>query len=203
MSPLGSRERALLLELARTALRSAVEQHHRPPSPPAPGGRLSEPAGAFVTLRRDGELRGCVGQLEAAEPLASVVAHAAVSAGLQDSRFPPVAADEISSLEIEISVLSPLEGIRPEEIEIGKHGLVVSRRKSRGVLLPQVAVEHGLNVERFLEETCRKGGMERNAWKLPGTQIQGFTAEMFSTAGEAGEPDSAPSVGPAGEAARN
>ena len=179
MSPLGSRERILLLEIARTALRNAVEEHRDPPSLPALGG-LGEPAGAFVTLRRDGELRGCVGQTEAAEPLASVVAHAAVSAGLHDSRFPPVVASEIGSIEIEISVLSPLQSIRPEEIEIGKHGLVLSRGHSRGVLLPQVAVEHGLTVERFLEETCRKGGLERNAWKSPQTQIQGFTAEIFS-----------------------
>jgi AmmeMemoRadiSam system protein A len=195
MSPLGSRERVLLLEIARTALRSAVEQHHRPPPASAPDG-LSRPAGAFVTLRRDGELRGCVGQIEAAETLASVVAHAAVSAGMQDPRFAPVAAGEIAALEIEISVLSPLESIRPEDIRIGEHGLVVSRGKFRGVLLPQVAIEHGLSVERFLEETCRKAGMERNAWKLPGTQIQGFTTEIFSTASEATEQNSVSSAGP-------
>jgi len=188
MSPLGSRERALLLEIARTALRNAVEPHYPPPSLPAPGKLGEEPAGAFVTLRQGGELRGCVGQIEAAEPLASVVAHAAESAGLHDPRFPPVAAGEIASLEIEISVLSPLRPIRPEEIEVGKHGLVVSQGKCRGVLLPQVAVEHGLSAERFLEETCRKGGMGRNAWKSPETRIQGFTAEIFSTASESGEP---------------
>lgn len=199
MSPLGSRERVLLLEIARTALRNAVEGHRLPLSPPALG-RMSQPAGAFVTWRRDGELRGCVGQIEAAEALASVVAHAAVSAGLQDPRFPPVVVGEIGSLEIEISVLSPLQAIRPEEIEIGKHGLVVSRGKSRGVLLPQVAVEHGLSVERFLEETCRKGGLERNAWKLPGTQIQGFTAEIFSTTSEAGQQDPAAGTGPRAKA---
>jgi AmmeMemoRadiSam system protein A len=202
MSPLGRNERALLLEIARTALRHAVEQNLRSFSPRA-SGSLSRPAGAFVTLRRDGELRGCIGQIEAAEPLASVVAHATVSAGLQDPRFRPITAGEIVSLEIEISVLSPLQPIRPEEIQIGKHGLVVSQGKSRGVLLPQVAVEHGLSVERFLEETCRKGGLERNAWKLPVTQIQGFTAEIFSTASELGESDSAPSVGPPSEQAKN
>jgi AmmeMemoRadiSam system protein A len=191
MSSLGSRERVLLLEIARSALRNAVEEGRPGYSPPALGS-LRQPAGAFVTLRRAGELRGCVGQLEAAEPLGSVVAHAAVSAGLQDSRFPPVVVGEIGSLEIEISVLSPLQSIRPEEIEIGKHGLVVSRGQSRGVLLPQVAVEHGLSVERFLEETCRKGSLEPNAWKLPETQIQGFTAEIFSTASEAGQQDTGP-----------
>ena len=115
---------------------------------------------------------------------------------MQDPRFAPVAAGEIAALEIEISVLSPLESIRPEDIRIGEHGLVVSRGKFRGVLLPQVAIEHGLSVERFLEETCRKAGMERNAWKLPGTQIQGFTAEIFSTASEATEQNSVSSAGP-------
>jgi AmmeMemoRadiSam system protein A len=188
MSPLGSRERALLLEIARTALRNAVERHHPPLSLPAFDNLSEEPAGAFVTLRQAGELRGCVGQIEAAEPLASVVAHAAESAGLHDPRFPPVAAGEIPSLEIEISVLSPLQPIRPEEIKVGKHGLVVSQGKSRGVLLPQVAIEHRLNAERFLEETCRKGGLGPNAWKSPETRIQGFTAENFSTVSESGEP---------------
>jgi AmmeMemoRadiSam system protein A len=190
MSPLGSRERGLLLDIARTALRNAVDEHRDPCSPPALG-ILGQPAGAFVTLRRNGELRGCVGQIEAAEPLAGVVAHAAVSAGLEDPRFSPVAPGELGSLEIEISVLSPLQSIRPEEIEIGKHGLVVTRGRSRGVLLPQVAVEHRLSVERFLQETCRKGGLERNAWKLPETRIQGFTAEIFSTSSEAGQRDPA------------
>ncbi len=199
MSPLGSLERLVLLEIARTALRNAVEGRRAPLVPPALG-RLSQPAGAFVTLRRDGGLRGCVGLIEAAEPLASVVAHAGVSAALQDPRFPPVAVGEIGSLEIEISVLSPLQSIRPEEIEIGKHGLVVSQGRSRGVLLPQVAIEHGLSVERFLEETCRKGGLERNAWKLPETQIQGFIAEIFSTASEAGQRDLAAGSGPRAKA---
>jgi AmmeMemoRadiSam system protein A len=202
MSPLGSRERTVLIETARTALRNAVERHYPPLSPPVLAS-LTEPAGAFVTLRRGGELRGCVGQIEAAEPLASVVAHAAESAGLHDPRFPPVAAGEIASLEIEISVLSPLQTIRPEEIEIGKHGLVVSQGKSRGVLLPQVAVEHGLNAERFLEETCRKGGLGRNAWKLPETRIQGFTAEIFSTATDSGGPNSGENAGRPAERAKN
>ena len=194
MSPLGSPERIYLLDLARTALRNAVEESDTPLWL-SPAAVLLQPAGAFVTLRHHRELRGCMGQLEAAEALTNVVAHAAVSAGMHDPLFPPVAASEMALLEIEISVLSPLAAIRPEEIEIGKHGLVVSRGKFRGVLLPQVATEHRLNVRRFLEETCRKGGLERNAWKLPETGIQGFTAEVFSSASEAAGQRSAPNAG--------
>jgi uncharacterized protein (TIGR00296 family) len=88
--------------------------------------------------------------------------------------------EELGALSIEISVLSPLTPIRPEEIEIGRHGLVVSDENHRGLLLPQVAPEHGLNREQFLAETCRKAKLPRDAWQWSSTRIQGFTCEVFS-----------------------
>lgn len=188
MFSLGRRERRTLLEVARQAVRQAVEQRSSLEILPPPG-ILNEPAGAFVTLRREGRLRGCIGQLEATEPVVRVVAHCAVAAALEDPRFEPLSLHELPSVTIEVSVLSALLPIRPEEIEVGKHGLLVSFEGTRGVLLPQVAVEHQWTRERFLEETCTKGGLEQQAWKNPATQIQAFTAEVFSEADVALEPE--------------
>jgi AmmeMemoRadiSam system protein A len=146
----------------------------------SPPGNLAMPAGAFVTLHRRGRLRGCIGRIEPIEPLADVVAHCAAAAAEEDPRFSPLQADELVELEIEISVLSPLEAATPEEVEPGRHGLVVSKGLRRGVLLPQVAVQYMWTRERFLEETCHKGGLETDAWTHPETRIEIFTAEVFS-----------------------
>ena len=171
--------RRVLLAIARHAVVLAVERLQPLTVSPAPGA-LAEPAGAFVTLRRRGRLRGCVGQMERAQPLANVVAHCALSAALADPRFQAVTAAELSEIDIEISVLSPFQSMRVEDIRIGAHGLLVIKTERRGVLLPQVAAERGWDAERFLAETCAKAGLSRDAWKDPDTQISGFTAEVFS-----------------------
>jgi len=178
---LPSQERRELLALARQAILAAV---HRTPPPDTlrVSPALTPPSGAFVTLQQGGRLRGCIGQVESAEPLADTVAHCAVAAAMEDPRFTPVRAEEIADLEIEISVLSPLAPVRPEEIEIGRHGLIVSRGRTRGLLLPQVAVEFHWARERFLQETCRKAGLEPSAWQDPAVRIEAFTAEVFSEA---------------------
>jgi hypothetical protein len=181
MSSLVDREQQTLLEFARRALTAAVERHDFLETPPL-NEILQHPAGAFVTLRRRGRLRGCVGQLAAADPLIQVVAQCARAAALDDPRFEPVRPHELSELDIELSVLSPLFEITLDQIEIGRHGLLISRGWQRGVLLPQVAAEFGWSTERFLEETCTKAGLERNAWKHPDTQVEAFTAEIFSEA---------------------
>lgn len=149
---------------------------------------LQRPAGAFVTLRQHRRLRGCIGQFASGDPLIHVVAYCARAAALDDPRFAPVLPAELAEIEIELSVLSPPETISPDKIEIGKHGLVVSRGSQRGVLLPQVAVELRLTPARFLEETCGKAGLERAAWMDPATRIQGFTAEVFSESDFRAEP---------------
>ena len=172
------REKYVLLGIARRALRSAV-LHNTFPDPLPDYEALSKPAGAFVTLHHRGRLRGCIGQLAAGVPLVDVVAHCAVAAARDDPRFRPVKSDELDELEIEISILSPVTEIRPEKIEIGRHGLVVTKGSQRGVLLPQVPVEQSWTPERFLQETCVKAGLDRNAWTTADTCVEAFTAEIF------------------------
>lgn len=178
MSSLGNREKQLLLELARRALILAVERRESPESFPQ-DPELGKSFGAFVTLRKRGRLRGCIGQIGPEGSLTEVVAHCAKAAALEDPRFELVRVEELPEIEIELSVLSPLEEIAPDQIEVGRHGLMVSVGQRRGVLLPQVAIECHWAAQRFLEETCAKAGLERNAWREPEAEIHGFTAEVF------------------------
>jgi AmmeMemoRadiSam system protein A len=184
MSSLAEREKQLLLQIARSALALGVA--NKPPLRDVPSEVfLQQPAGAFVTLHRRGRLRGCVGQLPGRDSLAAVVAHCACAAALDDSRFEPVTGAELSEIDIEVSVLSAPEDAKLEAIEPGKHGLLVSRGMQRGVLLPQVASQFNWGAQRFLEETCVKAGLEREAWKDLATRVQAFTAEVFSEAASA------------------
>jgi AmmeMemoRadiSam system protein A len=178
MSSLGSEERKWLLDVARRALIAAAEGRESFDEPPQER-ELNLFAGAFVTLQLHHRLRGCIGQIVSDQPLVRVVAQCARAAALEDARFAPVRPHEVAGIEIEISVLSPLVEVTPERIEVGKHGLVVSRGWQRGVLLPQVAPELHLSALRFLEETCLKAGLDRDAWKDEETKIQAFTAEIF------------------------
>ena len=171
-------ERAALLRVAREAIAAHFER--RTPALPAAAGALAEKRGAFVTLhRKDGELRGCVGLLWSDRALLDTVARMAVAAAVEDGRFSPVAAGELPSLRIEVSALGPLAPIRPEEVEVGRHGLLISHRERRGVLLPQVPVEHGWDRETFLGHTCVKAGLPEDDWKEPGAELLGFTADVF------------------------
>jgi hypothetical protein len=173
-------DRRRLLTLAREAV-AAHATHGRPPVPPL-DGLLGEPRGAFVTLHVRGELRGCIGHIEADEPLARVVARCAVHAASADPRFPPIAAAELITMEIELSLLSapePLDSL--EDILIGRDGLIVEQRLRRGLLLPQVAVEHGWDARTFLARTCEKAGLARDAWKN-GARIWRFEADVFAEA---------------------
>lgn len=179
MSPLSEDDRRALLRLARQAIVEAVVHNRMPPSA-AFTGVLALPGGVFVTLHQRGQLRGCIGVIEPSEPLAEAVVRCALSAALQDPRFSGVTPEEIPGLEIEVSVLSPLFRIRPEKLEVGRHGLVVSKGPQRGVLLPQVATEHGWGRETFLAETCRKAGLAPDAWRDPGTDLRAFTTEIVS-----------------------
>jgi uncharacterized protein len=167
-----------LLELARKALVEIVTRRELPDSI-SHEGIFGERRGVFVTLHVGGELRGCIGTTESDEPLGDAVVRCAAGAALHDPRFAAVRAEELQRLRIEISVLSPVAPIDVEEIEIGKHGLVISDSGHRGLLLPQVAVEHGLSVEQFLGETCRKAGLARDAWRSGETRIEGFTCDVF------------------------
>jgi AmmeMemoRadiSam system protein A len=187
MSSLADPAKKTLLDVARRAVILAVERGELLENLP-PDSELQQVAGAFVTLDRLGRLRGCVGQLASNEPLISVVAYCAMAAALEDPRFAPMGVDELMGVEIEISVLSPLCEISSDRIEPGKHGLLISCDGRRGVLLPQVARKYGWTAERFLEETCTKAGLERDAWKHPDARIQAFTAEVFSEVDFSAEP---------------
>jgi len=179
MSPLSPEDRRALLDLARRSISVAILEK-KVPEIPRQQGALAERAGAFVTLQCGGKLRGCVGIMDDPPPLAETVIHAAVSAALADSRFAPLAGEELAGLEIEISVLSQPEPITVDRIVLGLHGLLVVSGKSRGVLLPQVAVERNWTGLRFLEETCDKAGLSSDTWKDPAVKIFAFTAEVFS-----------------------
>jgi AmmeMemoRadiSam system protein A len=142
---------------------------------------LGRPAAAFVTLHVGGALRGCIGTSASRHPLWRVVGEMATAAATRDPRFAPITADELDGLSVEIFVLSPERLVRDSsEIEIGRHGLEVRRRLARGLLLPQVAVEHDFDRERFLAETCRKAGLPADAWRDPATEVRLFEADVFS-----------------------
>jgi AmmeMemoRadiSam system protein A len=169
-------ERALLVKLAHEAIESALE--HRAISLDPPSTHLAEPRGAFTTIYLEGHLRGCVGYVLPVLSLYRAVAETARAAASQDTRFPPVTLEEARQLEVSLSILSPLSPIEPEQIEIGRHGLVVSLGNHRGLLLPQVPVEHHWDRNTFLEQTCRKAGLPSEAWKS-GATLESFTAEIF------------------------
>jgi uncharacterized protein len=145
---------------------------------------LTAPGAAFVTLRRrrDGELRGCVGYVRPRHSLAETVARAAAAAAFDDSRFEPVAAGELSALEVEISVLGPPRPAQPDEVEVGRHGLIIDCDGQSGLLLPQVAPEHGWDRLALLEQICRKAGLPAGSWRAPGCQLQVFEALVFGEA---------------------
>jgi len=172
-----SEERVILLTLAHSSIASALAGQKISLEPPSP--HLAEPRGAFTTICVRGELRGCVGYVSAVHSLYRTVAETARSAAFEDTRFPPLSSDDTVSLEVSLSILSPTHLIRPEEIIIGKHGLLISQHGRRGLLLPQVPVEHGWDRITFLEQTCRKAGLPTDAWRM-GATLEGFTAEVFS-----------------------
>ncbi len=169
-------ERALLVKLAHEAIESALEDRVISLDPPS--AHLAEPRGAFTTIYLEGHLRGCVGYVLPVLSLYRAVAETARAAASQDTRFLPVTLEEARRLEVSLSILSPLSPIEPEQVEIGRHGLVVSLGNHRGLLLPQVPVEHHWDANTFLEQTCRKAGLPPEAWKS-GATLESFTAEIF------------------------
>ena len=169
-------EQQQLLRLAR----AAIENRLLGKPIPAPDSRWQRVAAAFVTLRDEGQLRGCIGYLETDRRLAEVVTRCAVAASTSDPRFPSVGAEELPRLRIEISVLGPIEPTSsPTDFEVGRHGLIVRRGVHRGLLLPQVALECEWDRETFLTQTCLKAGLPGDAWKA-GAQVFRFEADVFS-----------------------
>lgn len=177
---LNDTQRQQLLRIAREAI--AVVHAGRAPAWSADDfdDDLRRPAGAFVTLKtKSGDLRGCIGSIRAIHPLYEAVTSSAISAAFRDPRFLPVQPHELPALEIEISVMGPIELTRPEEIMVGRDGIIVSRGRQAGLLLPQVAIEYGWERETFLAQTCLKAGLMPTAWRLQDTRIERFAAEVF------------------------
>jgi AmmeMemoRadiSam system protein A len=179
MPSLSEADRRAALKLAREAVVEAVSWRKLPNFIPR-HGIFAERRGVFVTLHVRGHLQGCIGVTEATEPLGEAIVRCASSAAVEDPRFAPMKKDQVEHLSVEISLLSALEPIAPEAIETGRHGLLIILHAHRGLLLPQVAIEHRLTREQFLEETCRKAGLRREAWRDPEARIFGFTCEVFS-----------------------
>lgn len=178
-----------LSEAARTDLlalaRGTLAAHFRGEPPPRLASDRAEtfgkPMGLFVTLHRGGELRGCIGTLAPTGDLTRVIAEYALRAALEDPRFPPLQPEELADCSIEISVLSapePLE--KPEDLEVGRDGLILELRGRRGLLLPQVATEWGFDAPAFVAEVCRKAGLPGDAWRAEGTRLWAFGAEVFA-----------------------
>ncbi len=179
MLSLSEADRRAALQLARSAVVEAVS-HRKLPAVIPREGIFAEPRSVFVTLHVRQRLQGCIGVIEPTEPLGEAIVRCAADAATEDPRFTPMREDQLGELEIEISLLSPMEPIAPESIEIGRHGLLVRLQAQRGLLLPQVAIEHRMTREQFLEETCRKAGLPREAWRDPETRLVAFTCEVFS-----------------------
>ena len=170
-------ERDELLGIARRAATTWLREGRVPEESPV-SEKLNAPGAAFVTLTEGGRLRGCIGYTEATAPLYRTVQECAVASATEDPRFLPVTPAEIGTVRIEISVLTPLLPIRPEEVDVGVHGLMVRRGGRRGLLLPQVPAEHGWDRETFLAQVCLKAGLPRDAWRT-GAELYSFMAEVF------------------------
>jgi AmmeMemoRadiSam system protein B/AmmeMemoRadiSam system protein A len=172
-------EKRALLDLARRTIEAKCHGE-RVPVPEAQSPTFSEPRGAFVTIHKQGKLRGCIGQIQARQPLIRTVAEMAVAAAFDDPRFPPLRREELKDIDIEISVLTPLQRITDVgEIQVGTHGIYLRRGGYSGLLLPQVATEWGWDRNTFLEHTCEKAHLPKEAWKDKKTEIYIFSADVF------------------------
>jgi AmmeMemoRadiSam system protein A len=180
MFELTEEQQKTLLRIARQSIAAVLDARAADWKPEDFDDTLRQPAGAFVTLTRGGDLRGCIGSIQAVEPLYKAVASSAVSAAFRDPRFPPLRPGELDSLELEISVMGPIERVtKVEDIVVGRDGLIVSRGPYAGLLLPQVATEYGWDRQTFLEHTCRKAGLPPDAWRAQDCRIEKFSAFVF------------------------
>jgi len=172
-------EKDYLRRLAKAEITARFQQPDPLPEMPA-DAHLEEKRGAFVTLTKQGVLRGCIGHIQGSRPLVETIREMARAAAFSDPRFPPVSKAELDQLELEISVLTPLRLVKDvEEIEVGIHGLYIECQGYAGLLLPQVATEYGWGREEFLAHTCMKAGLSSNCWRQPETRIYIFSADIF------------------------
>jgi uncharacterized protein len=178
---LADEHRKQLLSLARNSIICAFDGCFDAPEITAYDEPLRRPAGAFVTLQtKSGDLRGCIGSIHPRDALVRAVHANAINAAFRDPRFSPVRREEMSGLELEISVMGPIEQVTDiDEVVVGRDGLIISRGRYAGLLLPQVATEYGWDRQTFLDQTCVKAGLGRGEWRRPDTRIERFSAEVF------------------------
>ncbi len=173
-------EKDFLKELAYISIKNSLENKRETTEFEPPSEKLKEHLGVFVTLKEDGQLRGCLGDVLGDKPVWENVVQISKQAAFNDPRFPPLTRQELENLEIEISLLGPpIECKNIEEIEPGRHGLIIQRGFHSGLLLPQVAIEQGWDKYTFLAQTCIKAGLPANCWKSKKVQIICFEAEVF------------------------
>lgn len=178
MFQLTKSDQLLLLQIARNSVRAHLSGEVFT-LPEIPEGSLSESCGIFVSIHKKGELRGCIGNVHGAGPLYRSAAECAISAAVGDPRFIRMTNEELPVVDFEISVLSPMRRVEDvSEIEVGKHGLLISKGEYRGLLLPQVATAYAWDRVTFLQETCRKAGLRADDWKN-GAAIHCFSALVF------------------------
>ena len=185
---LNEEEKKTALKVVRYVLESWVRDRKKPTDLETRfpiTDKLKEKRGVFVTLevgrqRKKKDLRGCIGYITGVKPVYKTIADNAVNASTEDDRFPPVTPKELGNICIEVSVMTPLEVCRPEDIVVGRDGLIIEKGFYSGLLLPQVATEYGWNRTEFLEQTCWKAGLYENAWKEPDTVIKRFSAQVFN-----------------------
>lgn len=176
-------QRNQLLRIARDSITSMFDRRRLEIDLDRYDEALRRPSGAFVTLEKDGELRGCIGSIQAAMPLVQAVSTSAINAAFRDPRFAPVMRDELDAIHIEISVMSPIEPVHSlDDIVVGRDGLIISTGGYSGLLLPQVATEYGWDRDTFLSHTCRKAGLPMDAWRSGECRIERFSAEVFGEA---------------------
>ena len=176
---LSEESKKFLVDLVRESIKLKFEGKDVPNFTPA-APELSAPMGVFVTLKKSGSLRGCIGRMESPHPLWRTVAVMARASAFEDPRFPPLAREELDRASIEISVLTPFEPLEnPEALVVGRHGLMIEKGFNRGVLLPQVPVEQGWDEAEFLDQICIKAGLPRAAWKEPDAKLFVFSALVF------------------------
>ncbi len=178
-------EQTTLLQIARETIGAVTHQQRPVMNKDYQHTVFNEKFGAFVTLHKNKQLRGCIGYVQAVKPLLETIMEMAEAAALRDPRFDPVEKHEVDDLEIEISVLTPMHRLSSiEEIHIGEHGLYIEKGYRRGLLLPQVATENEWDVETFLQHTCIKAGLKESAWKDQNADIFIFSAQIFTEPGK-------------------
>jgi AmmeMemoRadiSam system protein A len=177
---LNQEQRNQLLRIARDSIAAVLDGRRVELTPDGVDETLRQPSGAFVTLTKEGDLRGCIGSIVPVAPLYRAVSDSAVNAAFRDPRFFPLRKDEFAAIAIEISVMGPIEPVQDAgEILVGRDGLIIRRGSNAGLLLPQVATEYGWDRLVFLRQTCIKAGLPPDSWRLPDCRIERFAAEVF------------------------